>query len=356
MSRVDYNRAGLLSNAPETRRVWYTGKTVATTKAGRSNITEDATSVSTRADSVVQVGSVLCRDPYGFDQGIGVDYTRPATGILHEHKVVVVALEPYASNDPATDGPGRWVLVQEMSAEINVLIKASGITTPTTGANGSLLGVVDGSFALVDLNYPTSGGTTITDNSGGTATATVPATVAQTVVQIPVQLSDFANSQAWTISLPYAHTVISAGFRTGKPASTISKAATLTLSTTAGAVTGGVISLTTANQNATGTLLASTAISGANLTNAAGGSIIFTASSVTAFVEGDGWIEVVVRNNDLANTIASLIAAANGAKALQLRACAVPVDPTLSSTDLSGNSAAARRCRFNPAGVTKTLP
>lgn len=151
----------------------------------------------------------------------------------------------------------------------------------------------------------------ITDSSGGTAGDTIAlATVKQTVV-IPLNLADLVNSATWKIALPFAFTLLAAVFRTGKPAADASKLATLTLSTTTGAVTGGVLALTTANQNATGGTVSATAISGAGATAVAGSVIIATASSVTTFTEGDGWIEMTVSNNDLANAIASLASKAN---------------------------------------------
>jgi hypothetical protein len=124
-------------------------------------------------------------------------------------------------------------------------------------------------------------------------------TAFQDTIILPFQLTDFANSAAYARGIPFNFTVLSALFRTAKPASTTSKLATLTLSTTAGAVTGGVMALTTANQNTAGGTVAATAISGTNATSTAGTAVIITASSVTAFGEGDGWVEVTVRNNDL---------------------------------------------------------
>lgn len=129
--------------------------------------------------------------------------------------------------------------------------------------------------------------------AGGTSTG------AEQKFIIPAQLADFADSQVWKIAVPFAFTVKSALFRTGKPATTAAKATTLTLTVSGTAVTGGVIALTSANQATTGTGTASSAISGAGATGAAGGTIEFTASSTTAFVEGDGYIEVTITNNEL---------------------------------------------------------
>jgi hypothetical protein len=162
----------------------------------------------------------------------------------------------------------------------------------------------------------------VTDNSGGTASSTagVVATAYEDVKIIPAQLADFVNAGTWTLALPFNFTVLSALWRTGKPASTASKLTTLTLSTSTGAVTGGVMALTTANQNATGGTVAATAISGANATVVAGGTIILTPSSTTAFVEGDGWCEITIKNNDSANAAATIIALANSMRAALIAA------------------------------------
>lgn len=150
-------------------------------------------------------------------------------------------------------------------------------------------------------------GESITDSSGGTASASagIVAAATKTTFLMPVQLLDLANSQTWKLAVPFAFSLTSIGFRTGKPASTASKLATLTGQVSGVAVTGGVVSLTTANQNATGTLTAGTAIT-AGGTGAAGGTIEAAVSSVTTFIEGDGWIEFGVTNVDLANAIATL--------------------------------------------------
>lgn len=148
----------------------------------------------------------------------------------------------------------------------------------------------------------------LTDSTGGTAGSTLVVTAPQQLLMIPVQLADLVNSAVWTLAIPFAFTVLSALFRTGKPGAGSSAAATLTLSTSGGAVTGGVMATTLANQNTTGGAVAASAISGANATVVAGGTIIITPTSVTVFTAGDGWVEIVVSNNDLANTISSLAA------------------------------------------------
>jgi hypothetical protein len=113
----------------------------------------------------------------------------------------------------------------------------------------------------------------------------------QTVL-MPLQLADIAAG-TFKIGMPSAFVVLSALFRTAKPASTAAKLATLTVGISGVAVTGGVMALTTANQNTIGGSVAATAITGANI-GAAGATLEVTASAVTAFVEGDGWVEFTV--------------------------------------------------------------
>jgi hypothetical protein len=67
------------------------------------------------------------------------------------------------------------------------------------------------------------------------------------------------------------------------------KAATITLSTDAGAVTGGVLAMTSANCKLTAAV-ASTAISGANSAITASSTITLTASAVTSFAGDAGYV------------------------------------------------------------------
>lgn len=144
----------------------------------------------------------------------------------------------------------------------------------------------------------------ITDSTGGIATtspATLIANGERSTLIIPVGLlATLVNTTTYQVTIPYGFTVVSALFHTDVPATTGSKLATLTVSTTAGAVTGGVMALTSANQTPTGAAVAATAISGAAATDIATHNVIVTVSLVTAFVEGSGHIEVTLSNNDLA--------------------------------------------------------
>lgn len=114
------------------------------------------------------------------------------------------------------------------------------------------------------------------------------------VIVMPIGvLAGLANSQTWKIAVPYPFRVISALFRTGVPATTSAKAATLTAGISGSAVTGGVMALTSSNQATAGGSVAATAITAGN-TGDAGDTLEVAASSVTAFAEGSGWVEFTV--------------------------------------------------------------
>lgn len=117
----------------------------------------------------------------------------------------------------------------------------------------------------------------------------------QQVIQQYTLLSSLANAQVMSMSIPFAFKLISVGFRTRIVASTAAKLATLTAQVNGVSVTGGVVSLTTANQNVSGGLTAGTAITAGN-SGTAGQTVGVLESAVTAFVEGDGYVEYVVQN------------------------------------------------------------
>lgn len=150
------------------------------------------------------------------------------------------------------------------------------------------------------LQYTDEGGWKQMSSTGAvksTQTAGSANQLKQTLI-IPIgTLVLIADTNTYRVAVPFAFTVLSARHVVDKPATTSNKLTTLTLSTTGGAVTGGVMALTSANCTPTGNPVAATTISGANATQTAGAEIIITASSTTAFVEGTGHVEVVVSNN-----------------------------------------------------------
>jgi len=160
MANVPYGKPATVSNNFTVRRVWFTGKTQAITAAARVPLTRTLTNLKTIADTVLAVGSVLCRDPWGFDKGIGIDYTQAVSGSLglgnmHEQKVVVLEMGPVESPDPAVDGFGRWVTIVDQSEDVLILTLTGGTIGLTIGVTH--MGAVTGSFALQPILAGTLG-------------------------------------------------------------------------------------------------------------------------------------------------------------------------------------------------------
>ncbi len=151
----------------------------------------------------------------------------------------------------------------------------------------------------------------ITDNTGGTAAPTtgVAAVAYKEVILIPLGLmSSLTNATVYKRVVPYAFTVSSVLLRIGNPVTTGAKEATLTTQISGTPCTGGVISA--AGAYATGATQAGSAITALN-TGAAGATVEIAVSAVTAFVEGDGWVEITLINNSRADADATIIAQGN---------------------------------------------
>jgi hypothetical protein len=112
--------------------------------------------------------------------------------------------------------------------------------------------------------------------------------IQKSVLAIPIKLAKVANGDVLTNFTPgFPGRIVSAAFAVTDPVTTASKAATLNLEIGTVNLTGGVISLTSANCTPLGAVIAGTAIT-ANNTFGATDTISVEASSVTAFVEGEG--------------------------------------------------------------------
>jgi hypothetical protein len=175
------------------------------------------------------------------------------------------------------------------------------------GTLGTMAVIVTSAKGASPVTVATSGQQALADNTGGTTGQALAANACKRTVILPLQLADVAAGD-FKVAVPYAFTLLATAFRTAKAATTAAKAATLTPDINGVAVTGGVVALTSANQNTIGGSVAGSAVTAAN-TGTAGQALGVTASAVTAFVEGDGWVEFTVLNNDLANALASLNAA-----------------------------------------------
>lgn len=151
----------------------------------------------------------------------------------------------------------------------------------------------------------------ITDNSGGTSADTIAVGAGYQMLSAHFLLAGFANSQEFQFDPGYAGKLISINARVGVPASTAAKAATLTGRVNAGALGGGgVVALTSANCATAGAQVAGSAVTGANsFTNAQ--TVGFTVGSVTAFVEGSVFVEMLLQNTDMTAALAKFSAMLN---------------------------------------------
>jgi hypothetical protein len=144
-------------------------------------------------------------------------------------------------------------------------------------------------------------GTPNTSTSTLTLTAMHPlldAAIGLKKMQIPVALAGLAGTAKVVDNLTFGHAgrITAIKFVTTVPASTGSKAATITPSLGGTNITGGVLALTTATCTA-GAVFAGTAITALN-SFSADTAFDLTLSSVTAFAEGSGFIEVTYVNTD----------------------------------------------------------
>jgi len=163
---------------------------------------------------------------------------------------------------------------------------ASDDQTTTLTANNNFVGRLE----TVESAGDTKGTVWIRMDSATLGNSSGSAEGAQ-MYTIPCQLADIA-AQTVKVAIPYGFTLLSVGFRAFKAPTTAAKLSTATATVNGNAVTGGVISLTTAACTA-GTLVAGSAISGANATSVGAGTVELTFSATTTFVEGDGQFEIV---------------------------------------------------------------
>lgn len=321
------------STTTAVRRVWFTGKNIATAKASRTNLTRTTTNAVTTAKTILAIGSVLIRDPFGWDNGVGVDYTQAQASYLHEQAVVVVGMEPVESGDPANDGYGRWVNVVELSEDVPTLVYNDGATT-ATGAlvTGMPLCLVAASFALTPVAGP-----------GASLSSPAGAGISLLTFNLPL-VGITGNGDVVTNYTPgFRFKVLSVDFAVTKVVSTAAKAATLNLEIGSTNVTGGAVALTSANCTPLGALVAGSAITAANIGSATD-TLSVEAASVTAFAEGDGTLIIKIQNLDTAEACGQNVVAR-------------VVEPSITAGDYSnttvGNAAAPRvvRCNFNSASA-----
>lgn len=122
------------------------------------------------------------------------------------------------------------------------------------------------------------------------------------LLQIPVSLAAITgNGDVVTDIRPGVYGSIEyAEFVVTKPVTTAAKLATLNLEIDTTNVTGGAIALTSANATPLGKVIAATAITGAN-TLTPDSTLSVEASGVTAFSEGEGFLNVRIRRDTSKN-------------------------------------------------------
>lgn len=114
------------------------------------------------------------------------------------------------------------------------------------------------------------------------------------ILSIPIKLAKVANGDVVTNYAPgFAGAIKKVSFVVTDPVTTAGKAATINLEINTVDVTGGVLSLTSANCTPLGAVVNGTAITGNNVFTATD-TISVEASSVTAFAEGEGVLLIVL--------------------------------------------------------------
>jgi len=134
--------------------------------------------------------------------------------------------------------------------------------------------------------------------SGNIITAMIMPTVSKSMgntMEIPITLANItAAGDVVTTMVPgFAGRILKVFFVVLIPATTASKAVALNLEIGTTDLTGGVVSLTSANCGTKGAVVAGSAITGNNVFSETD-SISVEAASVTAFVEGEGMLVVVM--------------------------------------------------------------
>lgn len=192
----------------------------------------------------------------------------------------------------------------------NTVYMSDGATFTLTAAGNSRVGVVHRfvatNTAVVRFDASNNNAIQFTDNTTGAVSTTLAAGVGVVTVPLYVNNADLAAADLLTTYTPgYAFKILGVAYGVEKAVTTGSKLATLTPKISGVAVTGGVLSLTSAALTPQGAVVAATAVTAAN-TGAATDTISITGSAVTAFVEGGGWIFLKIQNMDTANAVASL--------------------------------------------------
>lgn len=230
------------------------------------SLTQQVVTSMVLASAVANNGTVTVAYPSGYTQANFIGGLASATGVAIINK------------------DDQWL---ESAAKISLSYGASNITLT------NLSGVSWPAGATLDVGLGR-----ISSFVGNAATYKV---------VIPINsFAALANSQVYKRAMPHAFKVVDIGVRVTAAVTTAAKAATLTAQITGTAVTGGAVSLTSANATPVGALVAGSAITAGNTGNA-GDTLEAAISAVTTFVEGGGEIEFTVINTELQTALAAAL-------------------------------------------------
>lgn len=257
-------------------------------------------------------GGLALRGPFA-----NVPNTQSVTGTLTltEKDPWVQYLTPTAARTvvmPATTTVGTWLFVN--------LASTAGRTLTITDAASTTIGVIDvGQSAVVICDGTTwsisrfhKGSAPLTDSSGGTASGTVAAAASDYTLAIPCNLigAVAAFDVITARVLGHRFQIMDWSFTTDVlgVGSSASRVFNMEIGTTDVGTTPSTCTVTEASTNTRGKQTAGTTVTGAATGTSTDTFSIECANSGTAFTAGSGTFHVRIRNLDLADALASIIA------------------------------------------------
>lgn len=179
-----------------------------------------------------------------------------------------------------------------MSHSVRIKAGLTNVNLPNGGTHkgGDIVSLTDAEYAQL---APTALGDEVLDVTGGMPIGSVNNDLRY--FHIPIALASVVDGDlAATVFTPgFAGTIKAVRFITDDPASTAAKLTTLSLKIGSVAVTGGAVALTTATTDTKAEVVNGSAVTAANVFSATD-TIKAVAASTTAFVEGAGFLEVLV--------------------------------------------------------------
>ena len=186
-------------------------------------------------------------------------------------------------DNPASGRVGKVMCEGRSPAVYGASVTAGNSLTPD--ASGKLV-PASGSNAIVAIAAESGSADEI--HSVYVVSRAASGAIQKSVLAIPIKLAKVVNGDILTNFVPgFPGSIVKAAFAVSDPVVTAGKAAALNLEINAVNLTGGVISLTSANCTPLGAVVAGTAITANNVFSATD-SISVEASGVTAFTEGEG--------------------------------------------------------------------